>query len=197
MPVPTPICDPELIERIYESVARQESTYDGIYYTGVHTTGIFCRPSCRARTPKRQNVSFYTSISDAMEAGFRPCKRCKPEAPGPDGPEAALAKSVKELIAQGLPSSLPLGTLAGMLHVSPFYLQRVFKRLEGASPAEYALRLRIEEAKRLLAEEAELTVAEVAGRTGFSSPAYFSTAFLKATGLSPTEFRLSAQLPKN
>lgn len=191
-----PIRDPELIGRIYESVARRESTYDGIYYTGVHTTGIFCRPSCRARTPKLQNVTFYPTIQAALDAGFRPCKRCKPESPGPDGPEAQLVKAAKEAVRSRLPGSITLSGLAAEQHISPFYLQRIFKRHEGISPAEYALRLRIEEAQKLLAGRTDMTVAEVARRTGFSSPAYFATAFLKATGHTPTEFKLSENRSK-
>ncbi|WP_438444958.1 bifunctional transcriptional activator/DNA repair enzyme AdaA [Gorillibacterium sp. sgz5001074] len=193
----SPIRDPELVEHIYASVSRKETVYDGIYYTGVHTTGIFCRPSCRARTPLRRNVSFYPSAQAALEAGFRPCKRCRPETPGPDNPDAALVKAVREAIRRRLPGSVTLATLAAELHLSPYYLQRVFKRTAGVSPAEYALELRVEEAKRLLTGRPDLSAADIARMTGFSSPAYFSTAFLKAAGVTPTEYRLAGGLLKN
>lgn len=183
-----PIRDPELIERIYATVARQEGTYDGLYYTGVHTTGIFCRPSCRARTPKPENVSFYTSIRDALDAGFRPCKRCKPEEPGPEGPEEVLVLAAKKAIEARLPLSYTLADLAASLHISPFYLQRVFKRRTGMSPGEYTTARKLEQAKTLLIRT-NMTVSGIAQSTGFSSAAYFSSVFTKQTGYSPSEFR--------
>jgi AraC family transcriptional regulator, regulatory protein of adaptative response / methylphosphotriester-DNA alkyltransferase methyltransferase len=182
------IRDPQLIQRIYETVARRESTYDGLYYTGVHTTGIFCRPSCRARTPKAENVSFYTSADEARLAGFRPCKRCKPEEPGPDGPEAALIQAAKKAIDSRFPLACSLSDLAAALHISPFYLQRVFKRHSGISPAEYTTWRRLEQAKEHLART-DMTVSDIARATGFSSAAYFSSVFTKHVGFSPSEFR--------
>lgn len=186
-----PVRDPELIRKIYESVVRREDAYDGVYYTGVHSTGIFCRPSCRSRTPLLRNVTFYPSVESALEAGFRPCKRCKPEAPGAAGPEARLVQSAMAAIKEALPRQLSLAELAGRQHVSPFYLQRVFKRRTGVSPAGYAAALRLLAAQRLLADT-ELSVTEVSNRTGFSSPAYFSAFFQKRTGQSPSAYREDA-----
>lgn len=77
--------DPQLFERIYETVVRREPTYDGIYYTAVLTTHIVCRPSCRARTPKAANVVFYGSLQEAISAGFRPCKDAVPRKAAPSG----------------------------------------------------------------------------------------------------------------
>ncbi|WJH35585.1 hypothetical protein N6H14_06160 [Paenibacillus sp. CC-CFT747] len=102
--------DAELFNRVYETVARKESTYDGIYYTGVRTTGIVCRPSCRAKTPKPENVTFFPSVKAAVREGFRPCKRCRPETPGSHGPDAALAAEVDRLLMErlGRPLTLPI-----------------------------------------------------------------------------------------
>lgn len=183
-----PVRDPQLIERIYETVARRGTAFDGLYYTGVHTTGIFCRPSCRSRTPKPENVSFYTSSAEARQAGFRPCKRCKPEEPGPDGPEAALVHAAMAAIDARLPQAYPLADLAAVLHISPFYLQRVFKRRTGMSPGEFTTSRKLDQAKALLAHSG-MTVSGVAQATGFSSAAYFSSVFTKRTGVSPTEYR--------
>ncbi|AFC31421.1 AdaA [Paenibacillus mucilaginosus 3016] len=114
--------EPELFDRIYETIANKEDTYDGVYYTGVLTTRIVCRPSCRARTPKKENIRLYPSVEAAIQAGFRPCKRCKPEAPGPHGPDRALAAQVDALIATRLwrPADAEnAGRAAGGVAVSP------------------------------------------------------------------------------
>jgi AraC family transcriptional regulator, regulatory protein of adaptative response / methylphosphotriester-DNA alkyltransferase methyltransferase len=186
-----PVQDQELISRIYDSVARREATYDGIYYTGVHSTGIFCRPSCRSRTPLLKNVSFYTSMDAARQAGFRPCKRCKPETPGPAGPEERLIEAAKAAIKAASPKPVTLAELAAGLHISPYYLQRLFKRHTGVSPGDYSAALRLEEAQKLLAET-DLSITETGKRAGFSSPAYFSAFFQKHTGQSPTAYREEA-----
>lgn len=183
-----PLSDPLLIQLIYESVASRQSVYDGIYYTGVHTTGIFCRPSCRARTPLLKNISFYSSIDDALQAGFRPCKRCKPELPGPAGPEALLVQAARRAMDEAMPHAVPLDALAAGLHVSPFYLQRLFKRHTGISPAEYTSCRKMELACRLLLDT-DMDVAQVSNEAGFSSPAYFSAFFTKRAGCSPTAYR--------
>lgn len=83
--------DAELFNKVYDSIVKRESTYDGIYYTGVKTTRIVCRPSCRARTPKQENITLYPSLKAAVREGFRPCKRCKPDTPGALNPDAMLA----------------------------------------------------------------------------------------------------------
>lgn len=183
-----PISDPELIKRIYEAVVRKEALYDGVYYTCVHTTGIFCRPSCRSRTPLLKNISFRASVEDALQAGFRPCKRCKPESPGPAGPEVRLVCSAREAMDAAFPATLSLGELARRLHVSSYYLQRLFKRHTGASPAEYSASRRLEAARQLL-DHTDLNITEISLRTGFSSAAYFSAFFQKLAGCSPTVYR--------
>lgn len=190
-----PVLDPELVARIYETVVRQDTCYDGIYYTGVHTTGIFCRPSCRARTPLLKNISFYASMEKALEAGFRPCKRCKPEAPGPAAPEARLVQDARRAMEEALPKAIPLEELAGRLHISPYYLQRVFKQHAGVSPAEYTAARRLETASAMLTGTS-LPVAEISSRAGFSSPAYFAAFFHRRTGLSPSDYRLQAEASK-
>ncbi|MDF2925681.1 MAG: AraC family transcriptional regulator [Paenibacillaceae bacterium] len=184
-----PVSDPALIQAIYDAVVRRDSLYDGLYYTGVHSTGIFCRPSCRSRIPLLKNVSFYASIEDAIEAGFRPCKRCKPEAPGPAGPEVRLVQAALVLIGSRLPQAASLAELAASLHISPYYLQRVFKRHTGVSPNEHVSLRRLEQAQELLSSTS-LSITEIALSTGFSSASYFASFFQKRTGTSPTEYRL-------
>ncbi|MFC0215480.1 Ada metal-binding domain-containing protein [Paenibacillus chartarius] len=142
--------DPTLFEHLYASIARKESTYDGVYYTGVKTTRIVCRPSCRARTPYRENITFYRSLDAALSDGFRPCKRCRPEANGALRPDAALAVQADAWIEAHYGERLTLRELARRLAVSPFHLQRTYKRVTGRSPMEKLHDVRFAAAKRLL-----------------------------------------------
>lgn len=178
----------KLFDQIYASVLAKEHTYDGIYYTCVQTTRIFCRPSCRARTPYPQNVRFVNSPEEAIELGFRPCKRCKPEEAGRLGPDEVMAAKVDELIEQDISSPVTLKLLSGQLAVSPFHLQKVYKRVKGCSPSEYLQMLRIKEAQRLLAETT-LAVSVIAGKIGFRSPSHFTVWFKRETGCSPRNYR--------
>ncbi|MCZ8521931.1 MULTISPECIES: bifunctional transcriptional activator/DNA repair enzyme AdaA [Paenibacillus] len=180
--------DPELFDRIYESIASKESTYDGVYYTGVLTTRIVCRPSCRARTPKRENIRLYPSVEEAVAAGFRPCKRCKPESPGSHGPDAALAAEVDALIEAGFGGPITLKTLAARLAVSPYHLQRTYKRVTGRSPAERLQMARVQAARHML-EHTESSMTEIGAAVGFRSPSHFAVWFRQQTGFSPTAFR--------
>ncbi|MEC0171121.1 Ada metal-binding domain-containing protein [Paenibacillus graminis] len=177
-----------LFERVYESVVRREPTYDGVYYTAVLTTHIVCRPSCRARTPKPGNVIFYESLEQAVAAGFRPCKRCRPEEGGVLRPDAVLAAEADQLMEAKFGQKVTLEMLARWLRVSPFHLQRTYKRVTGRSPAGRLDQLRIEKACALLTDT-ELAVAEVGQAVSFRGPPHFTAWFTRKTGLPPTEYR--------
>lgn len=178
----------KLFDLIYASVLAKEHTYDGIYYTCVRTTRIFCRPSCRARTPYPQNVRFVNSSEEAMELGYRPCKRCKPEEAGKLGPDEVMAAKVDHLIERDLSCPMTLNMLAGQLAVSPFHLQKVYKRVKGYSPADHLQAVRMKEAKSLLAQD-QLTVAMIARAVGFRSPSHFTVWFKRDSGCSPRDYR--------
>jgi AraC family transcriptional regulator of adaptative response / methylphosphotriester-DNA alkyltransferase methyltransferase len=178
----------ELFQSVYEAILRRDTRYDGRYYIGIVTTGIFCRPSCRSRIPKPENVRVYPSIEEARQAGFRPCKRCRPDSPGQDGPDAELAHTVAALIQRRYPENLTLGTMATELNISPYHLQRVFKRTTGTTPAKLLLRTRMDAAKRSLVQQ-ELPIAEIGAAVGFRSASHFSSVFLNTVGCSPHEYR--------
>jgi AraC family transcriptional regulator of adaptative response / methylphosphotriester-DNA alkyltransferase methyltransferase len=180
--------DAELFEKVYASIVRKETTYDGVYYTGVKTTRIVCRPSCRSRTPKRENIVLYPSVMAAVRDGFRPCKRCKPETPGPLGPDAVLAAQTDAVIAACYGERLTLRTIADRLAVSPYHLQRTYKRVTGQSPMERLHETRLAAARRLLGES-ELPVLEVAKAVGFRSASHFAVWFRGKTEASPAEYR--------
>lgn len=187
--------DRVLFERIYDTVARKEATYDGIYYTAVRSTHIVCRPSCRARTPKPENVTFYPTLADAIAAGFRPCKRCKPEEGGRLNPDALLAGRVDALINAHYAEKLTLAWLSEQLRISPYHLQRMYKRLRGITPAQQLDQTRLSHAKEWLAAS-KRPVAEVGEACGFRSPSHFAVWFTSHTGITPTLYRNRSQCPK-
>jgi AraC family transcriptional regulator of adaptative response / methylphosphotriester-DNA alkyltransferase methyltransferase len=180
--------DQKLFDLVYETVVNRESTYEGVYYTGVRTTKIVCRPTCRAKVPNAINVTFYRSLEDALQAGFRPCKRCRPEANGALRPDAALAAQVDAIIETQYKDKLTLPLLAVSLAVSPYHLQRTYKQVTGYSPAEKTEHVRLTHAQRLLLESSA-TIAEIGVAVGYGSPSHFTSWFCRRTGISPMAYR--------
>ncbi|MDB5084568.1 MAG: helix-turn-helix protein [Bacilli bacterium] len=180
--------DDDLFQSVYETILRRDTRYDGIYYVGIRSTGIFCRPSCRSRIPKPENVQVYSSIEEARWAGFRPCKRCRPDSPSLEGPDAEIARAVTDLIENRYPGNLTLGEMAAAINISPYHLQRVFKRTTGTTPAKQLLHTRMEAAKRFLVQN-EQAIAEIAVEVGFRSVSHFSVVFQKTVGCTPNEYR--------
>ncbi len=145
----------------------KDRRFDGMFVTGVHSTGIYCRPSCPARVPMRKNVRFYATPLDAEAAGLRACKRCAPDQQSRE--EAAVLRTLEILRDAGEPLSLErLGTATGY---SPAHLQRVFTRAVGMSPAAYARALRRERAGEALARQGRVTDAIY--EAGYSAPSRF------------------------
>lgn len=173
-------------DTLWEAIVNCEPTFDGEYFYGVTSTGIFCRPSCRSRTPLRQNVQVFRSVQEARGAGFRPCKRCGPDAQSPD---EKLVASAKEIMNQHYDGALTLDALARKLSISPYHLHRVFKRLTGTTPADYVLHMRLLAAKEALCHERRRTVTDIAMGVGFRSTSHFSTVFQKKTGYTPSDYR--------
>jgi AraC family transcriptional regulator, regulatory protein of adaptative response / methylphosphotriester-DNA alkyltransferase methyltransferase len=175
-------------EALWRAIVNCETTFDGRYFYAVITTGIFCRPSCRSRTPKPENVRIFRSADDAKAAGFRPCKRCCPD-DRPLGPDAALVEDAKSIIEQRYHDPLTLHILAQELMMSPYHLHRVFKRLTGLTPAEFICQRRICAAEDALRTQPSRSITEIALAVGFRSASHFSTVFQKVTGHIPTDYR--------
>lgn len=175
-------------EQLWDAIVNCKATFDGRYYYGVITTGIYCRPSCRSRTPSRENVLVFGSISEAAAHGFRPCKRCCPDDDS-QGPDAALIELAKKIIEQRYQDALTLKVLARELAISPYHLHRTFKRLTGTTPAGYVLAIRLQAAKAALRSEATKSVTDAARTAGFRSATHFSTMFRQKTGYSPSRYR--------
>jgi AraC family transcriptional regulator of adaptative response / methylphosphotriester-DNA alkyltransferase methyltransferase len=180
--------DNQTFEAVYQAILNRDTKYDGKYYTGVKTTGIFCRPSCRSRTPKRENIDLYTSREAAVEAGFRACKRCRPDHPNPMGPDEDLSQRVLAYTEAHFAEPLTLSKIAFHMNISPFHMQRVFKRVKGFTPAEQLTRIRLNEATKMLAQE-KPSIEQIAVLVGFRNPSHFSSVFKRETGVSPSDYR--------
>jgi AraC family transcriptional regulator of adaptative response / methylphosphotriester-DNA alkyltransferase methyltransferase len=172
----------------WQAIILNDASYDSKFYYGVITTGIYCRPSCKSRVPVRKNVKLFENHLQAIAENFRPCKRCKP-----DGGRLPIEEGVAQIvqfIETRYIESLTLGKLAKIFHGSPYHLQRTFKRVQGMSPAAYILQTRINKA-RLLLEQTELPVTDIAFVVGIPNTSHFSTQFHTETGSTPTNYRKS------
>ncbi len=181
--------DPEVCERA--RLAR-DARFDGRFFIGVVTTGIFCRPICPVRPPKPQNVRFYPTAAAAAEAGFRPCLRCRPEAaPGSPawfGTAATVSRGLR-LIADGaLDGDGTVEDLAERLGVGSRHLSRLFRKHLGASPRAVAGTRRLLFAKKLI-NETDLPLAQIALSSGFRSIRRFNAAFRNSYGCPPSALR--------
>ncbi|MBO8165492.1 MAG: methylphosphotriester-DNA--protein-cysteine methyltransferase family protein [Brevibacillus sp.] len=173
---------------MWRAIVCCDASYDGQFYYGLITTGIFCRPSCKSRTPRRENVRIFNTPAEAIGAGLRPCKRCRPDVSGWRSPEEELARKLTELITASYRQPLTLSEMARRLYVSPFYLQRSFKRVMKVSPVQYLKQVRLNAAKQLLAQTEE-TVSEIARKVGFRSSTHFASVFQRETRHTPTAYR--------
>jgi AraC family transcriptional regulator of adaptative response / DNA-3-methyladenine glycosylase II len=177
--------------RCYAALRSRDARFDGRFFVGVRTTGIFCRPVCPARTPKRANVRFFACAAAAQAEGFRPCKRCRPEtSPGTPawlGSSAIVSRALR-LIAEGGLDDDPVDAFAQRLGVGDRQLRRLFARHLGASPAEVARARRVHFARRLI-DETTLPMTEVALSAGFKSVRDFNFAVRATFGRSPRELR--------
>jgi AraC family transcriptional regulator of adaptative response / DNA-3-methyladenine glycosylase II len=183
-----PPLDPD---HCYVAVQSRDQRFDGWFVTAVRTTGIYCRPSCPAITPKRTNVDFYPTAAAAQQRGFRACKRCRPDA-SPGSPEWNVRQDVvaraMRLIADGVVERDGVAGLAGRLGYSERHLTRVFTDELGAGPLAVARAQRAHTA-RLLIETTSLTLTDVAFAAGFGSVRQFNDTIRDVFAASPSELR--------
>lgn len=168
----------------YAAVAARDADQDGRFVTAVVTTGIFCKPSCPARTPKRENVRFYADAEDAVRAGFRPCKRCKPTEADPE--LAAMAAVARRIAAQA-DQPLPLAALASEAGVSAGRLQRRFTAVFGLSPKAFQDAARLGRLKTALRGGAR--VIDAGYDAGYGSASRLHHAAAKGLGMTPSAYR--------
>jgi AraC family transcriptional regulator of adaptative response / DNA-3-methyladenine glycosylase II len=175
----------------YRALQSRDGRFDGVFFVGVRTTGIYCRPSCAARTPHRKNVNFYPSSAAAQRSGFRACKRCRPDAtPGsPDwNARADLAGRAVRLIADGVVDRSGVGGLARQLGYSERQVTRAVVSEMGAPPLALARAQRAQTA-RILLERTTMAATEVAFAAGFSSIRQFNETIRDVFAATPTGLR--------
>ena len=176
-------------EACYRALMSRDRRFDGKFFVGVSTTGIYCRPVCRVRSPMQRNCNFFETAAEAEVAGFRPCLLCKPEnAPAWSNIDISehLASAATELMRSNLHSSV--SDIAERLGVSDRHLRRVFESRFGIRPINYLQTQRRLMAKRLLGQT-ELQIAEIAIAAGFGSARRLNASFKETYGKTPREFR--------
>lgn len=178
----------------YRAVSEKDSRFDGWFFTGVKTTGIYCRPSCPARTPKAANVDFFPSAAAAQAAGFRACKRCRPDAV-PGSPEwdqrADVAARAMRLIADGVVDREGVGGLSTRLGYSERHVHRQLVDVAGAGPLAIA-RANRARAARILLESTRMPIGDVALAAGFASVRQFNETIRDVFAASPRDLRRAA-----
>jgi AraC family transcriptional regulator, regulatory protein of adaptative response / methylated-DNA-[protein]-cysteine methyltransferase len=179
------------IKECEQARVRRDRRFDGMFYSGVRTTRIYCRPVCPVRPAKATNVTFYPSAAAAEAAGFRPCLRCRPEAapfsPAWKGTRTTVERALR-LIEDGALDQDGVDALADRLGIGSRHLSRLFQRHLGASPVQVAQTARVQRAKRLL-NETDFPMSEIAVRAGFGSLRRFNTVFAEVYRRPPTEIR--------
>ncbi len=180
----------------YRALRTRDRRYDGRFFTGVTSTGIYCRPVCPARTPRRDHCTFFPCAAAAEAAGFRPCRRCRPEtAPGTpawQGTSATVSRALR-LIGGGALDGGNVDDLAARLGVGGRHLRRLFQDQLGASPLAIAMTRRVHLARRMLVETS-LSVEAIALATGFASARRLRAAFTGAFAQPPSAARRGAPM---
>ncbi len=178
-------------DRSYQALVSRDARFDGRFFVGVSSTGIYCRPICRARRPKRENCTFYASAAAAEGSGFRPCLLCRPElAPGNSLMDSSsqLAQRVALALQSASEHEESLEALAARFGVTERHVRRVFKAQFGVSPIEFLQTQRLLTAKRLLTDTG-MPLSEVAWASGFSSLRRFNALFQERYRMKPSDLR--------
>ena len=177
---------PDTADRRWEAIVSRDPAADGSFFYGVRTTGVYCRPTCPSKRPRRSNVDFFATGEAAENAGFRPCKRCRPrEASQPDRHARKVAEACR-LIEQS-EQAPDLGTLARNAGLSPYHFHRVFKAITGLTPKAYATAHRARRVRSELARSRSVTDAIY--DSGYNSNARFYEKAGEVLGMTPRAYR--------
>jgi AraC family transcriptional regulator of adaptative response / DNA-3-methyladenine glycosylase II len=181
--------------RLYHALTAHDSRFDGVFFVGVTSTGIYCRPVCRVKTPRAANCRFYDTAQEAEQAGFRPCLRCRPElAPGnaPVDDAQRIAQLIVQRLAEGQLDDEPgLEAIASQFELSSRQIRRIVQHELGVPPIQLLLTRRLLLAKQLLTETT-WPMTDVAYASGFASLRRFNDAFTRRYGMAPTRLRKKA-----
>jgi AraC family transcriptional regulator, regulatory protein of adaptative response / methylphosphotriester-DNA alkyltransferase methyltransferase len=173
-------------DEMWDKFVTCDHTYDGLFFTAVKTTKIYCRPSCKARKPKKINVEFYPDRKEVENAGYRACKRCQPEVE--QSPHIALVREIISFLVNHSRQRLQLKDISDHVGLSPFHLERIFKQETGETPRTYLEKIRVDKASHLL-KTTNHTNLEICFEVGFQSPSNFYKVFRRSKHCSPSEYR--------
>lgn len=177
---------PHITTEQWQAIVTNDSSYDGEFWYAVRTTGIFCRPSCKSKAPKPQNVTIFADPNQALNAQYRPCKRCKPT--GERLPDHDWIAIITQYIDQHYNESLTLDRLADIAHGSPYHLHRTFKKVMSITPVEYIQHQRIDRACQELINT-DHSITTIGLNIGIPNTSYFVTLFKKKIGITPAQYR--------
>lgn len=170
------------------AIKNCDKEYDGLFFYALKTTKTVCRPSCTARTPNPKNVLIFNSVDDAINEGYRPCNRCRPDYMEWKGAKEELSIKAKQYIEVNYSEKFSLKEIAKKLYVNPYYLHRTFKDTTSYTLLWYHNFVRIEMAKVML-KNTQLSISFIAFEVGYNSLSHFSRAFKKLIGCSPSVYR--------
>ena len=174
-------------EQLWQAVQQRDARFVGRMVYAVRSTGIYCKPTCPSRRPLRENVFFFQTINEADAAGFRPCRRCHPEETLAQDEQVALARRACALIDASPEQPPSLEVLSRELHLSPSYLQRIFKSVLGFSPRQYAANQKLTAFKRHIRAGSDVTTAMYAA--GYSSTSRLYEGVTQRMGMTPASYR--------
>ncbi|WP_312699923.1 Ada metal-binding domain-containing protein [Sedimentibacter sp.] len=174
-------------EEMWRAVIKNDESYDGIFFYSVKSTGIYCRPSCKSKTPKRENVCFFDTAEEARNAGFRPCKRCRSDLMEYH-PMKEIAAKAKQLLDSCFDEKRELKQGLRQLGISHRRMSEIFKDEYGITLHEYIKSRRLEEAIRMLIDTDE-DIIDIAYAVGFGGPSSFYSFFKSETGMPPLSYR--------
>ncbi len=172
---------------MYDAVISNDESYDTVFFYAVKSTGIYCRPSCKSKAPKMENIEFYKTASEATKAGYRPCKRCRSDLLDYK-PMKEIAEKLKNLIDDMFSELETLNTEIDKLGLSRKRMVEVFKEEYGVTPSGYVNDLRYKESVRLL-ECTDDEIIDIAYSVGFSSLSAFYKFFKERANMSPAAYR--------
>lgn len=175
----------------WEAIFSNNQSYDGEFYYALSITKTICRPSCPSRTPNPKNVSIFSTVEEAIQQGFRPCHRCKPNQLAWTGYKKELADQTKQYIDLHCQDPITLETLHEALEKNLYYIQRSFKEVWGITPLHYLHQVRIDKSKELLKKSA-YSITAIGLEVGYNDSAQFTKKFKVVEGTTPKAFRKMA-----
>ena len=174
-------------QEMWRAVRSNDAGCDGLFFYAVNTTGIYCRPSCRSKVPKRENVCFFATAEAARAAGFRPCKRCRSDLTDYQ-PMRDIARDAKDKLDAAFAAQTSAGRALVDVGLTPRRLTDIFKAVYGVTPKEYTDALRLAQVQTLLTTR-KSRIIDIAYATGFCSLSTFNRFFKQRTGLTPGAYR--------